>query len=344
MITTGQELKNRLHLSSFKYVKIRRVITGGSEKCYQIVFDSRNPSRPLTTFILQSILLPRVYDGNSEKYSCLPWSSIEIFNGILNPGLYFVSDVSGFYGKPERYSENFSCQNKLDELTIQDLRNYDAYTSNLTQKYKDIRTSFQGQSVKNTKLLDTQVIEETGSLRFVFLTEATETKGKKTTSHFVAGEVKTAFDREEDKLVDNPSNTYDMYLQLENVFPNSFYKGLSWLEVYNGEEVNEKMMKDLLEVCDVKIWDSTPAMQYQGFLYRLSQVDSAIYKETRPDTFWRKKHGSQALLDKHFSQLFTDMGMFLNLMLSSFIKVCRKQDYASNTGKDNKLVINIKEK
>ena len=45
-------------------------------------------------------------------------------------------------------------------------------------------------------------------------------------------------------------------------------------------------MKELLEVADVKLYDTTPAYQYQGFRYRLSQLDSSIYPETRPDFFF----------------------------------------------------------
>ena len=346
-MTTGEQLKKKLHLLNFPYARIRRVLTGGSLRIYQIVFDSRTPLRPLTTYLLNNnILAPNVFDGNAEKYSYLPWADLEVFNAQLNPAIYLTTDVAGFYGKKNNYSEKvYQYKDKLEELTIPELRNVDMYTSQTTQKYKDQRKDFQGQGIKNTKLLDSVVIPETGSLRFIFLTESTEID-KKTLSHRMTKakvDIKQQFDRASDKLVDNPSKTYDMYVQLDNVFPNSAFKDISWLETYNGEEVDEKMMKELLEVADVKLYDTTPAYQYQGFRYRLSQLGSSIYPETRPDNFWRSKHGSQGLLDKHFSQLL-DSGtiqVFLNNMTSMLIKHCRKLGYAKNDSVTKKLVVSI---
>lgn len=345
-MSSGLILKKKLNLYSFKHVRIRRLITGGSLRCYQVVFDSRNPQRPLTTFLLNhNVLMPRIVDGTATNYYALPWADLEVFGGNLEPAIYFVSDVAGFYGKPDNYSERcFELKsNKLEELTIQDLRKTDEYTSGTTQKYKDIRKDFQGQGIKNTKLMDAIYIKDTGSLRFVFLAESTETVGKDGVSHTVAGEKKKQFDHDQDKLVDNPSSTYDMYLQLENIFPNNYYEDISWLEVYNSEEVDAKMMKELLEVADVKLFDNTPAFQYQGFAYRLSTIDSAVYPESRPDTFWRKKHGNSGLLDKHFSQLL-DSGTIttlLNNMTSMLIKICKQNNFASNVGKDRKLKVTV---
>lgn len=346
-MTTGEQLKKKLHLLNFPYSRIRRIHTGGSLRVYQIVFDSRTPLRPLTTYLLNNnILAPKAFDGNADPYMYLPWADLEVFNAQLNPAIYFVTDVAGFYGKKDNYSEKvYQFKDKLEELTIPELRNVDMYTSQTTQKYKDQRKDFQGQGVKNTKLIDSVVIPDTGSLRFIFLTEATEID-KKTLSHSMTKskiDTKLQFDKDSDKLTGNPSKTYDMYIQLDNVFPNKSFSDISWLETYNGEEINEKMMKDLLDVADVKLYDTTPAFQYQGFRYRLDQLSSSIYPESRPDTFWRSKHGSQGLLDKHFSQLL-DSGtiqIFLNIMTSMLIKHSKKLGYIKNIGKDKKLIVSI---
>jgi len=345
-MTTGQQLKERLHLKNFPQARICRLVTGGSLKIYQILFNSRHPDLPMTTYQLRvNPLTPKVTGGNGTKFYATPWANLDVFNGSLAGAIFFSADVAGNYGYKDNYSEKiFSfTNNKLEEITIPDLRNVDQYTSSTTQKYKDIRKDFQGQGIKNTKLMDSQYIESTGSLRFIFLTESTETKNKKSVDHSVAGEKKKQFDVGTDKLVDNPSKTYDMYLQLENVFPNSSYDGISWLETYNGEEVDEKMMKELLDVADVKLFSNDPSFQYQGFAYRLTQLDASINKEDRPDTFWRSKHGNQGLLSKHFSQLL-DSGtitVLLNNMTSMLIKQSKKLGYAKNIGKDNKLVISI---
>ncbi len=346
-MTNGQILKKKLSLNKFPHVKIRRLVTGGSLKCYQIVFDSRNPLRPITTFMLRkNKLIPKIVNGNANTFFGTPWADLENFNGILEVAIFFVSDLSGVYGKPNNYSEKYyKYSNKLEELTIQDLQKVDFYTSDITQKYKDIRKSYQGQGVKNTKLIETKYIEETGSLRFIFLTEATEISKNKQSHKMTTAkiDIKQQFDVNSDSLIDNPSKTYDMFLQLENVFPNKSYSDISWLEVYNGEEINSKMMKDLLEVADVKLWDNTPAFQFQGFAYRLTQMKSSIFPENRPDSFWRKKHGNEGLLDKHWSQLFASgtIQVLLNQMTSALIKVCKEKGFAKNIGENNKLVVNI---
>ena len=96
-------------------------------------------------------------------------------------------------------------------------------------------------------------------MRFIFLTESTELKNKTDDKHKMTTKkvnVKKQFDVDADELIDNSSKTYDMFLQLENVFPNNYFQDLSWLEVYNGEVVSTKMMKDLLKLQTMKLYDN----------------------------------------------------------------------------------------
>lgn len=343
--TTGQKLKTKLKLKNFEYVRIRRLVTSSSSRIYQIVFDSRRPTYPLTTYKLRSSkLTPKVVAGSGKEYSGTPWADLENFNGNLSPALFFVTDLSGFYGKEGNYSEKFvQYTNRLEELTIPQLKSVETYTSDTTKKWKTQRKKYQGQGVKNTKLMDSEYIEETGSIKFVFLTESTEVAKDRQSHRTTSSKTddKKFYDKGSDSLELNPSKTYDMYLQLENVFPNNYYTDISWLEVYNGEQVDGKMMKELLEVADVKLYDTTPAFQFQGFRYRLSQTGSSIFPEDRPDTVWRAKHGDAGLLDKHFSQLFDagTLGFFLNQMTSVLVKKTKELNYASIVG--GKLIIDI---
>lgn len=344
MITTGQKLKVKLKLKNFPNVKIRRLVTGSSMRNYQIAFDSRKPQVPLTvTRLNRNILTPRVVDGDAEVFFGTPWANLENFNGSLKPALFFVSDLAGYYGNKRKYSEKVAIfsGDRLEELTIPQLKSVETYTSDTTQKWKRQRKKYQGQGVKNTKLMDSEYIEETGSIKFVFLTECTEIAKDKRSHRTTTSKTddKKFYNKDSEKLDDNPSKTYDMYLQLENVFPNDYYSDLSWLEVYNGEQVDGKMMKELLEVADVKLYDTTPAFQFQGFRYRLSQTDSSIFPENRPDNVWRAKHGDMGLLDKHFSQLFDagTLGFFLNQMTSILVKQTKQLNLASIV--NGKLVI-----
>lgn len=361
-MTVGEKIKSTLKLTQFPNVYITKGLRSGSKSIYYIFFNSAYPQvkinhtklkRMQNVDILRGEHLER---GEVRPIEYFPFQKLEDFNSSVKNAYIVLYDIAGmnkflrydYFSESTHYSSSdfytdlvkgFSdvqlkvYQNRLNELTIPQLRNVDYYTSDKTKYYKDIRKKYQGQGIKNTKLVDTALIPETGSIRFTFITEATDLSDKEidkeNLKHKMGKDKKQEYDIALDKLVDNPSHTYDMYLQLENVFPNNYYSDISWLEVYSGEVVNQKMMKELLEVADVKIWDTTPANQYQGFRYRLSLLGASIFPESRPDSFWRQFHGSNGLLDKHFSQLF-DKGTITTLannLTSSFFNLLKKEGY-----------------
>ncbi len=215
-------------------------------------------------------------------------------------------------------------QEKLDEITLPELRDQDKYLSALTKKYKGIRKDVQGQGVKNTKFIESELIKKTGSVIFRFLAEATEENDKKMDK----GLSKKAYDFSSGKLVDNPSHLYEIQIQVDNIFPNDFYKDISWLEVFEGD-ITVANLKEIFDVADIKLSSNDASFQYQGFNYRLTQIDGAIYPENRPDKVWGPRHGNNAYLTKHLAQV-VDRGsfeIFFNQMVSSLRKKLKDSGY-----------------
>lgn len=69
---------------------------------------------------------------------------------------------------------------------------------------------------------------------------------------------------------------------------------------------NDKKSYDMYIAVDekwknAKIHCTCDAFHFQGFQYKLTQLDAAIYEEKRPDKHWRKYHKS-ATVCKHLFQ------------------------------------------
>lgn len=213
---------------------------------------------------------------------------------------------------------------KLDEITLPELRNQDKYLSSLTKSFKNQRKQIQGQGIKNTKFIESELIPKTGSVIFRFLVEATEENDKKMDKNLP----KKQYDFNTGKLIDNPSHLYEIQIQVDNIFPNESYKDISWIEVFNGN-ITIDNLKEIFDVVDVKLSNNSPAFNFQGFAYRLTNIDGAIYPQTIPDKLWGTKHGPNSYLDKHMAQLL-DRGsfeLFFNQMVSSMRKKLKEAGY-----------------
>lgn len=355
-MTTGEKIRQTLKLD-YDNIFITKGILSGGRPVYFIFFNSKFPNASIQYNKVMSHQKFDFYRGDKleqgvkQRMTYFPFEQLDKFDRSITNAYFIVYDLADYMRTP-RYDWYTECVNayddiisndtrlvekcvigkgRLEEITLEQLRKVDKYTSDKAQFYKDERQKFQGQGIKNTKFLNISFIKNTGSVQFYFLTESTDFEDKNKADHKVKTDKKQQYDLTSDKLIDNPSHTYDMILQVDNVFPNDSTKDISWLEVFSGEPVNSKLLKQILEVANIQIWDNTPAYQMQGYRFRLSQLDggSSIYPESRPDTFWRQKHGNYGYLDKHFSQLLSKstLDVFLNNMTSSFFSLLKKEGY-----------------
>lgn len=329
-MTNGEKLKIELGLSTFSYVKIRRLFSGSSIPLYQIFFDSRNPQRPLTTTLLRSNnLVPFVYKGDNKKVYGTPFVDIEKWLGVSSGKLFIVSDLSGFYGRTKNY--DFLVENKLSDkikfkallgkgalnefVTLPALYDKDTNVSKFTQKHQNIRQSFMQGANINTKLVQTKL--EGDDVLFYFLTEATEGIYPEDYKYKeVVPETK--------EVILNPSKTYTLILKFLDVAGSN-----GWINAFDPEKetITQKDFKDLLQVANVQIHSTDPSFLFQSFQYNLTQLDASIWPEDRAPKKWDKILGGDFFLTKHLAQLFISIksGFMLNQMASALTNVLRKE-------------------
>lgn len=323
----GRRLKQSLGLSKFPYVRIRRLIAGTSIPLYQICFDSRNPQRVLTSYMLNSVpTVPFVASGYAERIYGTPFIDIDNWLGEQNGKLFILCDLSGVYGKKDNYDfliESTKSESKLlfqldgqllEYITLPALTDKQAnVTSNLTKKFKDIRKDVQKTANVNTKLITTEL--EGNDVVFRFLTEATNAYGP----DHKYGQVNPSTK----EIEPNPSKTYEIWIKLLNVVGDN-----GWIKAFDpeSETLTQKDIKDILDVSYVQIWSNAPSFHWQGMNFNNSQLDSAIFPTDIAPKQWNKKHGDgEAFLDKHLSQLIDQLPFFRNQMASALTNLLRKE-------------------
>jgi hypothetical protein len=327
-MNSGIVLKQNLGLSKFPHVKIRRLIATSSIPIYQVVFNSRLPNLPLTSYMLRNNpLMPFIVGDNFKKFYATPFLNIENFVGSLQEKIFICTDISGFYGKTKNYdffvestkTKEFKIflYGKLNEfITLPALMDKQAdLTSRITKHYKSIRKDIQKTANINTKLIQTEL--SGNDVIFKFLTEATEMYGPKHKYSQINPETK--------EFEPNPSKTYEIWIKLLNVIGDN-----GWISTFdlNSEVLTQKDIKDIIKVSNCQLWSNDPSFQWQGMNWGLTQLDASIYPENIPPNTWGPRHGGSGnyFLTKHLSQLIDSLPFFFNQMASALTNVLRKNN------------------
>ena len=82
-------------------------------------------------------------------------------------------------------------------------------------------------------------------------------------------------------------------------------------------------IKDWIMNADFQLDSDSPSFYWQGFAYKLSQVNASINKVGIPDNQWNQKHGNY-LLDKHLLELIVNFKFYLPQITSSLSNQWRK--------------------
>jgi hypothetical protein len=117
----------------------------------------------------------------------------------------------------------------------------------------------------------------------------------------------------------NPSKTYEIWLKFLNV--------TDWLGAFDEKEtITQKDVKDMIDICNVQVWDNNPSFHWQGANWGLSQLDASIFPTDIEPKHWGPKHGGAGnyMFSKHLSQLIDSMAFFRNQMASSLTYALRK--------------------
>lgn len=202
--------------------------------------------------------------------------------------------------------DNLIYQGKLYEWTLETLKAKDSI-SDFTMKFRKQRNKIMGTENKTAKLLDCFINEPDDSITFVWKTPATKDDKKKKRVQPLNLE-----------LIPNEEGYYEVQLKILKFF--------SWLDTNPIEnEITSKDIKDILEVSDVQIYNSSPSFQYQSYNFNNSQVGTAIYPTDIAPKFWNK-YNDNAFLDKHLYGIVRNIDFWLNPMASMLTKRLKEKE------------------
>lgn len=340
-MTTGQELKKLLGLENFRYVRIARALIS-SLKIYFIWYDSIRTSMPITAFrIRKSPWTTMIWHGTDLKHGSdkppvfAPPIDIKEFNGIMENGLYVTVDLAGnnlirqgnFSRKfHDNRQKNFplAITGSLKEfVSMADLMDT-GNISGFTMDFRKDRTTIMGGENIQAKLLNVFINKADNSVVFLFQTKATVGGAGKKLRRPPADRYKVPKKRTQPlnlSLIPNPEKKYEIQIKVLEFF--------SWLDAQQEglDELNNKHIKEILEVSNIQVFSSAPSFHWQGMNFFLSRLDGSMYPTNIAPKRWNKIHGEDYFLDKHLYGLIRQMKFFYNPMSSMLTKRLKNEGY-----------------
>lgn len=320
-LTSGQLLKQRLGLSKLKYVMISRVLIS-TYRVYLVFYDSRKPNFPITTQrALKSEHISMIYQYPFEEAPMvLPLINLDDFNGPLYPAMFFVTDMSGEYGKKdnklkltkesvEKVEKQLFFGSLQEYLTLSNLKASDVVSS-FTKATRAQRNIAVGSENRTAKLLDVNIDTIQDHVTFIFKTTAT-------LPIYPEDAVFKKTDITNFSLKRNPDKEYELYIRVLD-----FFKWLKGTKP-DAEEITVKDIKDVLSVNNIQIFSTDPSYHWQGGNWFMSQLDASIYPTDIAPQHWNSAtlHGDDPVItSKHLVGLIRQMGFFHNPMASMLNK------------------------
>jgi len=346
-MTSGEQLKVTLGLSSFRTVWVSRLIFPHTQKVLMVYYNSLRKTHdfpknrckipPFTGMAYSGKDLSK---GDLERPTHTPLIGIEIWNGDLNNYIVVAVDIAySFRVSPREFdrlpeSKNTSFKEVsilypkgllFKEVTIADLSDSGA-VSDFTMLWRKDKNRVMGAENRTAKLIDCIIDEANKYVTFQFLTEATELKGKPPNKDIDSnykfykgpkGEVPVG----QKTIKKNDSKTYEMQIRILDFF--------DWLSVFEGEEIGVKELKEIFETSDVQVYSTSPSFLFQGASYWLHQLGASIVPEDRKPQRWNAPnlHGeSGTFLSKDLQGLVKQMPFFFNIMAAMLNKKLKSRN------------------
>ncbi|MDC7242437.1 MAG: hypothetical protein PQJ44_00270 [Sphaerochaetaceae bacterium] len=329
-MTTGEKLIEELNLSQYKNVVVSFVI-GSTPSIFVVYYDSLRPNMPISRTYLDTYSNIVFYKRGRELKISTPFDlrrSNSNFNGTI---VTYDIAMSGRTKKHEsttididRLKENKLEKiyvGKLNELTVYDLKNQGDTLTTQQLSWKQDRDKIMGKGVNLLKLIDTFINEADNSVTFAFITPSTEYKDIDSLNHdpdIYNKPKKRVLPLSPGKrpLIGNSEKKYEIQLKILDFF--------DWLNVFEGEEVNKKDLKELLQVADIALWNTAPFFYWGGVAYNLSQLDACVIDVSIPNNTWKKRmDGQDYFSDKHIALLLKQIDFLLNPMASQLTRKLR---------------------
>jgi hypothetical protein len=218
-------------------------------------------------------------------------------------------------------SKNLLYEGKLKELTVYDLFDKNNIAPS-TMDYRSERNKIVGTENITAKFIDCFINQADKSITFAFQTKATILSKNKQNSMEDEGKISgkqnywTSKKRVQplklDKILKNPEKTYEIQFKILDFF--------DWLDVFEGEKITNKEIKEILEVSDIQLFNTSPSWQYQGYNFWNSELGTSAYPTKIAPKVWDKRFGGEYFLDKHTYGLIRSIKFFFNPMASMLTK------------------------
>lgn len=339
MENSGLVLKRKLGLDNFKNVRICRVL-GFPKRIFYVFYNSYRPERVLTIADCQrlprtsSIFLGDILDDEGASplryYPTTVPIFIEKYSGNININTFIIAiDLAGSrYGRENKFSrklkessiketlpKTYKVSSIEEGITLYDLTK-NAGLSDFTSYYAKERARIMGKENSKSKLIDCKVNKEENYVEFYFLSEATE-------KYEASYKYKEVDPFNNFKLKDNSSKLYTFIIRVLDFF--------DWLD--SSQQVKDSIssidVKDIFEVAEIQIFDSTPQWHWQGCNYNMSSVfDASIYPTDIPPSHWNhvknkhngSEHKGNQLLSKYGQRIINQIAFWSNPMASMLTK------------------------
>lgn len=247
------------------------------------------------------------------EFNHTPLLNLDQFNGQIEDRFFITVDCAfqkhlnkrNFTKLPEnKIPDSYIGKNLLKEITLGDLQ-YKQTIAPTTMEFRKERNKLMGNEARNAKLIDVVLDQGGNNITFQFLTETTPKYPK----NYKYKDV----DPNSLELKNNPSKTYELQIKVLKFF--------DWLDVFEGEKITDKEIKEVLEVSDVQVFNTSPSFQFQSYNWNMSQLDASIYPTDIPSKVWApERFKGEYFLDKHLYGLIQGLGFWHNPMASMLTK------------------------
>jgi len=215
----------------------------------------------------------------------------------------------------------FSDIEKLEEgLRLSDLKKHSGI-SNLTTKFKNIRSKKVGPGNKSSKLVQMKVNKSKGYITFIFSSTPTN---------------------KDEILITNPKNNFKPYkkeysaytemVRIKDIF--GLLKTKPGFTSYQDLTIED--IKDVLRGADVSVFCDCFSYHWQGFNYYSSLFDASVFPTNIPPTDktgpngkvigWKSRHNAgDSIVCKHLSMILSQSNLFVNNMASMIYKYLQGQ-------------------
>lgn len=195
-----------------------------------------------------------------------------------------------------------------EELFLKDFKKH-AGTSDFTKDWIEIRRKIRGAGNKSAKFHSIKINRRKDYIDIIFKSIPTysgKERSVNVSSMTLNGNVKA-------------------YTQTIRVL--DFFKYAETKPNYNEAELTNKEVKEVLNVCPVKVECNCGSFTFQGLSFYLTQLDGAIIDNNITPEVWNKYHdrkGDLGIICKHLSMIFNSIDFFLNPITSVINKYLKK--------------------